>query len=110
MSDGRSLTLRGLARREGDYWASIVLDFYVVGTGDTPEEAILRSIRLTKSYIDEGCESGKSISQLKRRVPWRIQLDYYYLRVRSRLCYGRTTGRKTETVPFNRPVPVTMAC
>lgn len=110
MSDGRSLTLRGLAKREGDYWASIVLDYYVVGTGDSPEEAIMRSIRIAKAYLEEGCGSGKSLDQLKRRVPLRIRLDYYYLSLRSRFGRSRNPDHETQTVPFARPVPVAFPC
>jgi hypothetical protein len=79
MTDGRSLMLRGLARREGDYWASIVIDFNVVGTGDSPEDAIMRSIRMTVDYLEEGCAAGKKIRELKRRAPLRVRLDYRYL-------------------------------
>jgi hypothetical protein len=110
MSDGQSLMLRGLAKREGDYWASIVLDYYVVGTGDSPEEAIVRSIRMARAYIEEGCGSGKSLNELKRRVPLRIRLDYYYLRFRSRFGPSRMSGHEAQTMPFVRPVPLAVSC
>lgn len=107
MTDGRSLMLRGLARREGGYWASIVLDFNIVGTGDSPEDAIVRSIHMAKAYIEEGCEAGKTIRELKRPVPWRARLDYRYLHFRSRLALRKKQDHDDKTRPFSRPLPVT---
>jgi hypothetical protein len=104
--DRKPFKLRGLAKREGDYWASIVLDFNIVGTGDTAEEAIIRSVRMTEAYLEEGHAAGKYFADLKHPAPLRVRADYYLLYLRHRLFAGKDHKRDGGTRPFTRLVPV----
>ena len=82
---GEGLTLRGVVKREGGYWASIVLDYNIVGTGDTPEDAVATSVWMTKAYVEEGCAAGRDLKSLKRATPARAKADYYLASILSHL-------------------------
>jgi hypothetical protein len=104
--ESKPLMLRGIVKREGDYWASIILDFNIVGTGDSPEDAVALSLRMTKVYIEEGCVAGKSLASMKRPAAVSARATYLIARVLSRVLPGRERRSQDETMPFMRPVLV----
>jgi len=106
--DNKPLMLRGLVRREGDYWASIILDFNIVGTGDSSEDAVARSIWMTTAYIEEGCAAGRTLASMRRPAAVSVRATYHAAnlvsRVASRVLPGRERRTQEETMPFARPV------
>ena len=102
--DSRPLTLRGVVKREGEYWASIVLDFNIVGTGDTPEDAVACSVWMAKAYLEEGLAAHKSVESLQRRVPLSARARYQAAHFVSRVLGGRMLGGREEAMPFERRV------
>lgn len=91
--------LRGMARREGEYWASIVLDYNVVGTGDTPEDAISRSIRMTQAYIEEGRKLGRTLAELRRPAPLWLRVKYRMVKC----LFGRSPSNRPRADGHSRP-------
>jgi predicted RNase H-like HicB family nuclease len=81
----RSCRLHGLVRREGDFWVALVLEFDVMGTGDTIEQAIRMARELTIEYVHEQRDLGRSAREIaKRHVPRRYWVLYYALRALGR--------------------------
>ena len=102
--ESKPIMLRGVVKREGDYWASIILDFNIVGTGDSPEDAVARSIWMTTAYIEEGCALGKSLASMRRPAAVSVKATYHVANLLSRALPGRERGTQEETMPFVRPV------
>ena len=107
--DSKPLMLRGVVKREGDYWASIVLDFNIVGTGDSPKDAIALSVWMTMAYIEEGCAAGKSLASMKRPVPASIRATYHVATLVSRVSPGRLRRSREGRMPFAETVLVPRA-
>jgi hypothetical protein len=101
---GRTLTLRGIAKREGDFWASIVLDYNIVGTGDTPEDAIKRSLWMTRAYIEEGRKAGSSLAELRRPAPLRLRAEFRVAYCMRRMFAHDNHEHTGGTMPFTRDV------
>jgi hypothetical protein len=99
----RGCRLHGLARREGDFWVSIVLDYDVIGTGDTPDEAIRTSVELAVSYIKEQLATGKELGALRHPAPLRYRLRYSWLRI-AHAIRSHWDG-PSHGVTFDEPLP-----
>ncbi|NLO27287.1 MAG: hypothetical protein GX113_03775 [Actinobacteria bacterium] len=95
-----AVKMRGIVRREGEYWASIVLDYNVVGTGDTSDEAIKSSIWMAEAYIEEGRKLGRTLGELRRPAPLRLRIKFRVLKCLSRLSPGNRPGTDGRSMPF----------
>jgi len=104
--DTKPLLLRGVVKREGDYWASIVLDFNIVGTGNSPEDAVALSMWMTKAYIEEGCAAGKTLKNMRRPAAMSVKATYYVTSILSRVFPGRERHAREDTMPFVQTVLV----
>jgi hypothetical protein len=102
--DSKLLILRGVVKHEGEYWASIVLDFNIVGTGDTPEAAVACSIWMAQAYLEEGLAAHKNVESLKRPVPLSARARYQAAHLTSRVLGGRMLWGREEAMPFERRV------
>jgi hypothetical protein len=107
--DSRPLTLRGVVKREGEYWASIVLDFNIVGTGDTAEDAVASSLWMTKAYLEERCAAGETVESLKRAAPVSVKARYHLANVASHASAARGRRGREKAMPFERRVFVVCA-
>lgn len=107
--DTKPLMVRGVVKREGDYWASIVLDFNIVGTGDSPEDAVALSVWMTKAYIEEGCAAGRSLASLRRPAAISVKATYHLANLLSHVASGHERRSREETRAFSQPVFVACA-
>jgi hypothetical protein len=97
--------IRGMAVREGDRWASLVLDFDIAADGDTPEEAIRRSVDMTMTYLRSCKAEGRSLADCRRPAPLGCWLRYYWLFLYNNTSRGLRNGGGGA---FDMPLP--MAC
>jgi hypothetical protein len=70
--------VRGIVFKEGDYWASMILNFDIVTAGDSPREALDAALAVATARVREGLAAGKSWEELQRPAPRRYWLRFFW--------------------------------
>jgi hypothetical protein len=103
--DRGNCKLHGLVRREGNYWVALVLEFDVLGTGDSAEQARRLAGDLTRSYVREQMELGKTCQQARQSAPLHYWLSFYWATLRRRILSRNDGTGGTRAFSDLMPLP-----
>lgn len=68
--------IHGVCLREDHGWTAIVIDFDVVGTGETPRDAISDAMRCTDEYLEMCLDEGFEFEDTFREAPKEYERRY----------------------------------
>ncbi len=99
------LILKCFAEYDGESWSAICLDFTLAAQAETFEEAKNKLEVMIIEYVNDalsGEDRPYARQLLSRRAPLSLWLQYYWMRVKNKLCHQPITI-------FNETMPLRMA-
>lgn len=97
------IVTRVFLRWEDDHWAAISVDYTIVGTGPTMNDAIVDMIALIEDYLSWCIRDGLSLDEARRHISpaWALRLrgEVALGRVMKRIKHRPLASRTTMSVP-----------
>lgn len=91
-------------RQQGGQWHATAVDYSIVGSGSTPEEASESLRAMVEEYLRSCARNGLSAEEARRPIPprWTVALVIDLLREVVRLVLHRQSGRRGGRVLLPR--------